>query len=568
MSINKTSRIKIFCILVTIALGALLGWHTLATPSPVPAQADGLSAYRMADHIRIIAAEERSVFHYERRMYIRDYIIDFMEDLGLTAEVDNFTMTTEDITRSQRDRGRILADDFFYPGRIDVTMYGSNVLFRQQGRSDTAIMLMAHIDSRGVGASLDPETDARSPGASDSGYGLALMLEVARYFAGRELENTVYYFFTDLEELSLLGARRAVDVMDFSNVSMILNLEARGIRGPVYMFETQAGDLETARFFRDAVAQPLTWSVAAATFRQMPNDTDLTPFLGRGFNGMNFAPLNSLLYYHTEHDSYENISHTTMQHYIDQIGALVELFATNPRFSDINAFTTERTGVYFSLPFGILVLYNDIVAIVISITLFILTGAVLATCAKRKQIKIRKTLLWALIIIGAMFVSTAIGWVIGTIAFLPVNDLDSFLALISIEMFIMWPSVVIILALFWLLHIKLGCRFSRNEMIIGSMALLAILNLLITFVMVEATFLTSIPLAFTLLCFFLSKIEAVHKRNVLLYLIAAIPMLVVMTLLIPIIFTFTLALTIGGLAIIMVLSVTMFITLPALWQKE
>jgi len=253
----KASKIKIFYILIASALGILLGWLTLATPAPVSAQADGLSAYRMAGHTRVIAAEERSVFHYERRMYIRDYIIDFMEDLGLTAEIDNFTVTTEDFTRLVYEvDGIILEDDFFYEGRRDVTMYGSNVLFRQQGRSGTAIMLMAHIDSRGVDATLDPETDARSPGASDSGYGLVVMLEIAEYFAGRELENSIYFFFTDLEEMGLLGARHAVETMDFQNVSMILNLEARGIRGPVYMFETQAGDLETARFFRDTVSQP------------------------------------------------------------------------------------------------------------------------------------------------------------------------------------------------------------------------------------------------------------------------------------------------------------------------
>ena len=562
----QTSRTKIFYIVVTIVLGILLGWHTLATPAPVPTQADGLSAYRMADHIRIIAAEERSVFHYERRMYVRDYIIDFMEDLGLAAEIDDFTITTEDLARVRRNRGHVVGEDFFYPGRVDVTMYGSNVLFRQQGRSDTAIMLMAHIDSRGVDMSLDPETDVQSPGASDSGYGLALMLEVARHFAGRELENTIYYFFTDLEELGLKGAYHAVETMDFDNVSMILNLEARGIRGPVYMFETQAGDLETMRFFNDAVSQPLTWSIATAIFRDMPNDTDLTPFLDRGFHGMNFAPLNSLVYYHTEHDSYENISHTTMQHYIDQVGALVELFVTDSRFSDVTIFETERTGVYFTLPFGILILYNDLFAIAISIILFLLLGLVLAVSIKRKQIKARKALLWALVLIGAMLISAGIGWAIGRIAWLPVHDLESALSLLSIEMFIMWPSVAICLALFGLLHVKLGCRFSRNEMVIGAMTLLAVLNVVITFVMVEATFLTSIPLALTLLCFLLSKIGTVRKRSALFCLTAAIPMLVVVTLFVPIIFTFTLALTVGGLAIIMALSVLMFITLPGLWR--
>jgi len=300
----------------------------------------------------------------------------------------------------------------------------------------------------------------------------------------------------------------------------------------------------------------------------MPNGTDLTPFLDRGFAGMNFAPLNSLLYYHTEHDSYENISHTTMQHYIDQVGALVEQFVTDPRFSDVNAFKSERTGVYFTLPFGIMLLYSDHVAITISIILFILAGLALAICAKRKQIKIGKAMLWVLVLMGAMLISAGIGWGIGTIAFLPVNDLSSALALISIEMFIMWPSIGILLVLFGLLHRKLDRRFSRNEMVIGAITLLAILNVIITFVMVEATFLTSIPLALTLLCFLFSTIGAMRKRSALFYLTAAIPTLVVVTLLVPIIFTFTLALTIGGLAVIFLLFILMTISLPALWRGE
>jgi len=566
---SKAKRIKIFYIVITIALGVLLGWHTLATPAPIGAQAEGLSAYRMADHIRIIAAEERSVFHYERRMYVRDYIIDFMEDLGLTAEIDDFTATTADIADARSDNFGVASDDdFFYLGRRDVVMYGSNVLFRQQGRSDTAIMLMAHIDSRGVGMNLDPEYDVRSPGASDSGYGLAVMLELAEHFAGMDLENTIYYFFTDLEEIGLLGARHAVETMDFGNVGMILNLEARGIRGPVYMFETQAGDLETARFFRDAVSQPLAYSLASAVYRNMPNGTDLTPFLDEGFAGMNFAPLNSLLYYHTEYDSYENISLTTMQHYINQIGALVERFVTDPHFSDVDAFETARTGVYFTLPFGILLLYSDLLAIAISIVLLLFVGLVFAAYTKRKQIKVRKAILWMLVLIGAMLVSVAIGWGISRIAFLPVNDRSGFLRLLSIEMFIMWPSVGVLLALFGLLHKALRRRFNAKEMVLGAMALLAIVGVVSAFVMVEATFLTAVPLALTLLCLLLSKIPAVRQRCALRGLLAAIPTLVVVSLLVPIVFSFTLALTISGLAVILVLSILMTLSLPALWRGE
>ena len=500
----KRNRLKILCILVTIILGVLLGWHTLATPSPRGAQEDGLSAYRMEDHLQIIAAEERSVFHYERRMYVRDYIIDFMENLGLTAEIDNFTATTEDIAQALYEFFGVRVGDFFFsPERRNVTMYGSNVLFRQQGSSDTAIMLMAHIDSAGVDHSLRRLSDVRSPGASDAGYGLSLMLELAEYFAGRELENSIYFFFTDLHEIGLLGARHAAQTMDFANVSMILNIDARGIRGPVYMFETNAGDLETMRFFRDAVSAPLAYSIASIAYRNLPHDTDLTPFLDRGFAGMNFAPINNLLYYHTEYDSLENISLTTMQHYVDQIGALVELFVTDSRFSDVNLFESERTGVYFTLPFGILILYSDQLATVIGVILLLLVGVVFVIHNKKKQVKLWKVIGWLCILVGALLMSVLIGLgislVVARVTGIPFNLISMILP--YTEMLIMWPSVGILFVLFGLFHKLMKKFFNPNEMVIGAMMLLATINIVFVVVLVEATFFTTVPLGVTLFCF-------------------------------------------------------------------
>jgi len=115
---------KAISIAAAIALGTAVGWPVMSTPVPLDRYAD-FSAYRMADHIRIIAAEERSVFHPEQRLVIRDYIIDVMNGFGLEAEIDDFESTIID-----------------YADR-EVTLEGSNVLFRQRGRNDTAIMLMA-----------------------------------------------------------------------------------------------------------------------------------------------------------------------------------------------------------------------------------------------------------------------------------------------------------------------------------------------------------------------------------------------------------------------------------------
>lgn len=134
------------------------------------------------------------------------------------------------------------------------------------------------------------------------------------------------------------------------------------------------------------------------------------------------------------------------------------------------------------------------------------------------------------------------------------------------EMRIMWPSMGILAVLFGLLHFLLKNRFSKNEMALGAMALLSVINLALSFIMVEATFLVAVPLVMTFICFVISEIKAVRQNVILSNLSAALPLLVTLTLFVPIVFTFTLALTIGGLAILMALFILMVMSLPPLWR--
>ena len=535
--------------MVSIALSILLGWSVMITPAPLGREAE-FSAYRMADHIRVIAEEERSVFHPERRMYVRDYIIGVMEGYGLTAEIDDFVVMWPD-----------------YAGR-EIALEGSNVFFRIPGRSNTAIMLMAHYDSRGVDWTLHPDTDVRSPGASDAGYGIATMLEIARNFATRDdLENSIYFFFTDLEEIWMLGAVHAVETMDFSNVNMILNLEARGIRGPVYMFETNDRDFNVVRFFRDSTRHRFSYSLATAIFRIMQNDTDLSPFLEQGFAGMNFAPLDSIMYYHSELDSYENISLTTLQHYIEMIAEIVEFYATNSRFSDVNYFVSDHSGVYFSMPFGYLILYTGQTAVILAVIMLILMLALVFYSIYMGNACIWKILSWLLYIIIAMVVAAAIGLVISNVVSF-VTDVPFNLMYMRVysEMYIKYPSVIFAIIGFGLFHCAMRKRYNRHEMAIGAMLLLTVVNILLVFVMVEATFIAFVPLALTFIFFILSEIRA--KNAIWFYTTATLPMAFMGIFILPTLRAFTLALTIGGLAIVMAMAVFMVISIFPLWCEH
>jgi len=544
--VGSRSLIKAVFLIVAIALGIILGWSVLWTPAPLGRHFE-ISAYRMYDHLQVIAAEERSVFHQERRLYVRDYLIRKIERHGLTAEIDYFTVDWVD-----------------YAGR-DVILEGSNVFVRIYGRSDTAIMLMAHYDSRGVDWTLNPASNVYSPGAADAGYGLSVMLEIARIFVGRELENSIYLLFTDLEEIWLLGAEHAASTMDLSNVSMILNLEGRGVRGPVYMFETSPNDLNVVRFFQEATRHRMSYSLTTAILRMMPNDTDLTPFLERDFIGMNFAPLNSIFYYHTADDSLENISLSTMQQYIEMIAEIVELYVTDPRFSDVNYFRTNRSGVYFSLPRGFLVLYSEITAMILGFVMLVLVLLLIAYLWLQNEISFNKIFKWWGYIVAYIIVFAFLG--LGTSQFIARFTGQRFsisYVLIRPERYVMWVAVAITIIGFSLMHYVLKNRFTRNEMVSSSLLMLAVINAVLSIVMPAATFLVFIPLVLT----FISVILSFIARNniIVISITASLPIVLIGILFIPVLFSFLLALTIGGLAILLVLSIIMVVSFPALWR--
>lgn len=103
-----------------------------------------------------------------------------------------------------------------------------NVVFGIGPEEGPAVLAATHYDS--VPA---------APGASDAGIGIAAWLEVARALANTHLERRVIFLFTDGEEIALIGAWVfATQDKDMADVEAIINLEARGTRGPALFFET------------------------------------------------------------------------------------------------------------------------------------------------------------------------------------------------------------------------------------------------------------------------------------------------------------------------------------------
>jgi len=239
----------------------------------------------------------------------------------------------------------------------------------QPGKPSTGtVLLMAHYDSVPTG-----------PGAADDLTGTAAVLEVARLLkSGPAPRNDVLFMLTDGEELGLLGAAWFVDNSPSAkDVKAVVNLEARGTSGPSLLFET-VGDNWTIPLYAQRASHPITSSVFATIYGLMPNDTDLTVFKKKqdSLVGVNFAFINDPLRYHSEGDSFENVSPASIQHHGDNALAAVRGLmdvdlASQPHgkraFFDVLGFFVMSWPLSWSLGLALLALVLVLAAAVLAV---------------------------------------------------------------------------------------------------------------------------------------------------------------------------------------------------------
>ena len=196
-----------------------------------------------------------------------------------------------------------------------------NVFFTAGPTEGAALVLAAHYDS----------VDA-SPGFGDDGIGLAVWLEVADHLRRQAPSQPVVFLLTDGEETGLLGAQAFADNQDDYpfTVGRIINLEARGVRGPAMMFETGHPNAALVSDWSKSGARPFSNSMMTAVYELLPNSTDLTVFLNAGLNGINIAISDGVDFYHTNRDNLAQLDRASVQHMGDQaLGATRAFLASD-----------------------------------------------------------------------------------------------------------------------------------------------------------------------------------------------------------------------------------------------
>ena len=329
-------------LLLLTLITALVLW-VQEPPAPVPASAPAtvFSAERALAHVRQVAAAPHPPGTLEHEQ-ARNYLVSTLTELGFTTAVQK--------TVAQR-----VEDD----GALRLASVENIVAERRGSASTGTLLLAAHYDSHLTG-----------PGAGDDAAGVAALLEAARALGKGPSKNTLRILITDAEEFGLLGAQGYVDNQGDKTPTLVLNFEARGGGGQVFMFETSNGNAPLIREFSAAAPYPHASSLMYALYKTLPNDTDLTVFKAAGMAGLNFAFVGRWPHYHSALDTPENLDPRSLQHHGEYALALTRRFLE----ADLTELTRPAQGdaIYFDLLGRLMLHYPMVLAwpLTILLTLF------------------------------------------------------------------------------------------------------------------------------------------------------------------------------------------------------
>ena len=358
-----------------VSLGILAGtaaimMRKLGPPPPRPADAPAteFSATRAQDHISRFATHPHPVGTAEHAR-VRDYLADQLRGLGLRTDVE------EAVGRAPLSRR---AD------RPVLLCRASNIVAVLPGTDPTGrVYLAAHYDSVPCG-----------PGASDDGVGTAGILETARALvaSGVRPRNDIVFLLTDAEEPGLLGAEAFIAAhQPVRENGVVLNWDARGVRGPVWMFRSSNPNGGLIRTFASAAPYPVADSALAELAARIPSDTDLSAFMAGGLAGLDSGFINGGGYFHSPLDDLSHVDLPTLQ----QAGS--NMLALAAAFGDIDLATLSgRDEMAYFNALGALIRYPVWAAVVLSGLALAATATVIVVARRRRLVTVRRGLAGAL----------------------------------------------------------------------------------------------------------------------------------------------------------------------------
>ncbi len=277
--------------LLAIAIWFFCGWQLQPHDyAGLQAPKTSFSAQR-ADQMlaRLLASENPHPLGSEENLLLRARILNEFKRLQIPT-----TLQTSDSCTYAKSYGAIQC------ARL------TNIIAEVKPGTGKAIVLMAHYDSVAAG-----------PGAADDGSGIVAILEVIRALKARNMpgKHPIIALLTDGEEYGLLGAKAFLkDPGLKARVGVVINVEARGNKGPSILFQTSQNNAELINLYAQHAPRPLTSSLFVEIYKRLPNDTDLSPFIAANIPSLNFAFIGNVAHYHSPLDKRANLSLESLQH--------------------------------------------------------------------------------------------------------------------------------------------------------------------------------------------------------------------------------------------------------------
>ncbi|MFI6537468.1 M20/M25/M40 family metallo-hydrolase [Nonomuraea sp. NPDC050547] len=336
-------------VLSLLALAALVA-VTMFDLAPPRSGATAFSAARAFEDVRVVAKAPHPTGSAANDR-VRDHLVARLKEIGFD-------------TRVQEGVGVL---PLTYTGSTPVGRVRNIVATRPGTASTGRIILAAHYDSV-----------PGAPGAADDGAGTAAVLEVARTLPPN-LRNDVVVLLTDAEEAGLLGAEAFARQNRFDGPVVVLNHEARGVRGTVQMFRSSGGLIDV---YGTAAPHPAADSAFASLMGLLPNNTDFHVFEQARWMGLDSAFVGGGAYYHTPLDDPAHLDRGSLQQMGDNALAVAAALGSK----DLGTLESAGESVFFTVP-GALVRYPGWLEIPIAALALVMALAVVFVMRRRGLVR-------------------------------------------------------------------------------------------------------------------------------------------------------------------------------------
>ncbi|ARC86168.1 M42 glutamyl aminopeptidase family protein [Clostridium argentinense CDC 2741] len=357
---NLSKKIPIFLMIIVFVVGTSVGLLQMKPPAvPLESDTDYPAYKRMLDNLKDMTVVPHPSGSKELES-VRAHILAQIREMGLESIVETEVYTIEDIKSGlgaepgeENEIEDHIRNEAHFNKNDELIL--KNILVKLNApNTDRGVLMMAHYD-----------TEKGTPGAGDDMISVCALLEAMREQSkNTNLKNDIYFLFCDGEELGAFGSKAFVKSHPElkESIDLVINVDGRGNRGGVLMFESSAYNYDLMRYFKSANSRPLAFSFTSSLYRKMPNTTDMTSFLDAGYSGLNFTVAEGVESYGAMSDNYESFNPRTAYNYLKTVQEMADYSAKEQFQSN----SSKQDGVYFPFLPGHLVLMSNTVAYILS----------------------------------------------------------------------------------------------------------------------------------------------------------------------------------------------------------